>query len=209
MQLKHTNLSFMKKQFTPYLFAIALMGIGALGAMQISSADAWSSDTAPEQESQDVKQARRDMMEKVTRVVENIDDGAVITLTTDDAAALEHLQEDHEQKFPLPDAVTRTVENLSNGIRITLTSDDAEEVQRIQMHAQEDPAERGGRGPRGGEDREGRGGPLGMAEGVTESIQLIDNGVVITLTAEDEDTIQALQEHVQNRHEKRSAKASE
>lgn len=172
--MKETNKKTLAK-----LIAMGLL-LGGTGAVAVSqaSADAVSQDDYhPPQMHQGP-----DFMQKVTRTVEKIDDGVVITLTTDDANTLKKLQDfaanPDRHHGPLHELqnVTRTVVQLDNGVQITLTSDDAETVQKLQE------------GPRGG-DRH----PL--PSNVNRSVENIDNGIVITLTSDDPETVKMLQEH--------------
>ena len=82
--------------------------------------------------------------ESVDLTVTTLDNGAVITMTTDDADALEHMME-HSDRLPpflngrrghdeAPEwleSVQFDVEELSNGLEVTVTSDDAEIAERI------------------------------------------------------------------------------
>ena len=90
----------------------------------------------------------RELSDSIERSVENIDNGVIITMTSDDADAVEMLQS-REAKGPQNDDVTRTQENIDNGVRITITSDDEDTVAKIQEHAAE------GKGPEFGEHRGG------------------------------------------------------
>jgi len=85
----------------------------------------------------EIKRAERQteqkkFQENVTRTTENIDNGVVMTLTSDDADVVTHLQERKEREPRDNENVQKTIENLSNGVRITITSDDAEIVTRLQ-----------------------------------------------------------------------------
>lgn len=169
-----------KKTLTK-LLALGLL-LGGTGAVAVSqaSADAVSLDNFhPPQ-----MHMGPDFMQKVTRTVEKIDNGVVITLTTDDADTLTKLQDFEsadKHHGPLQDMqnVTRTIVQLDNGVQITLTSDDAATVQKLQH------------GPRGGVHHPGQ------LPNVTRSVEKIDNGIVITLTSDDPDTVTKLQEEIQ------------
>ncbi len=119
--------------------------------------------------------------QNVMRTVENIDNGTLITMTSDDTEAMEKLQA-KEFRTPQNDAVEKTIENIDNGIRITVTSDDVEEVEHIQTHAAE--------GKKGGHGIHGRGhkGNRKM-QNVIREVESIENGVVMTLTSDDEDVV--------------------
>lgn len=68
---------------------------------------------------------------EVERTIENISNGIVMTMTSEDAEVVEKLQ-NREDKKPNRDEVTRTVVKISNGIKVTITSDDEEIVEKIQ-----------------------------------------------------------------------------
>ena len=72
----------------------------------------------------------RELSDSIERSVENIDNGVIITMTSDDADAVEMLQS-REAKGPQNDDVTRTQENIDNGVRITITSDDEDTVAKF------------------------------------------------------------------------------
>lgn len=102
----------------------------------------------------------KNLRDKFEKTVTNISNGVVIEITSDDAEAVEKIQErlgkDSERKARNqkanrpecddPPKVERKVENISNGIRITITSDDPEFVERIQERAakQREQGTRGG-----------------------------------------------------------------
>ncbi len=86
------------------------------------------------------------MKEKITHSVENIDNGVVKIVTSNDAEVVAHLQSRHENRPERGrEEVTHSVENISNGVKITITSDDPEIVERIQSRS-ETPGFRKGRG---------------------------------------------------------------
>ena len=143
----------------------------------------------------------RELSDSIERSVENIDNGVIITMTSDDADAVEMLQS-REAKGPQNDDVTRTQENIDNGVRITITSDDEDTVAKIQEHAAE------GKGPEFGEHRGGgRRGNMGkgmcdsenfaqmreLSDSIERSVENIDNGVIITMTSDDADAVEMLQ----------------
>jgi TusA-related sulfurtransferase len=163
------------------LLALGIL-VGGTGAAAISQASAETISQHPPQ----MMGHGPDFMQNVTHTVEKIDNGVVITLTSDDADVVQKLQ-DREANFdanhgPVQNLenVTRSVINLDNGVQITMTSDDPDTVAQLQ----EGPKG----GPRGGDHH------LGQMEGVTRSVENIDNGVVITLTSDNPDTVAKLQE---------------
>lgn len=93
--------------------------------------------------------------ENITRSVENIDNGVVMILTSDDAELVEDLQS-REHPQPRHEDVTRTVETLSNGVKITITSTNADEVELIQDRHKD--------GARGHGQRMGKGRGQGAGE---------------------------------------------
>ena len=110
------------------------------------------------------------LSEDIERTVETIDNGVVITLTTDDEEALEKLLDmpsDMPEDAPFADDVTREITVLDNGVQITLTSEDADVVERLQNMPEEPQVDR--------------------------SVENIDNGIVITLTSEDSEVVEKLQ----------------
>lgn len=122
-------------------------------------------------------------MENVDRSLEEIDNGVVITLTTDDADTLEKLQQmeenlDESKRPDFMQEVERSVEILDNGVQITLTSEDAEIVEKLQNM------------PEPGEHFENL--------NIERSVENIDNGVIITLTSDDAEVVKMLQEKGEN-----------
>ena len=100
---------------------------------------------------------RRNSREKTVRNVENIDNGIVLTITSDDAEIVEKIQ-NRERQDSKNEAVNKTVEEVSNGIKITITSDDAELVEKIQERSGKRMEKRGNRGNKGNRRRgKGRG----------------------------------------------------
>ncbi len=126
---------------------------------------------------------------EVNRSVENIDDGVIITLTTDDPDALEKLQSmtefpPHGGEADFMDNVDQEINLLDNGVQITLRSEDAEVVKKLQ-----NPPAHEGHGPGG------HGGmmlPL-FGENIDRTVEVTDTGVVITLSSTDPDTLEKLQ----------------
>lgn len=157
----------MKKTNLLKLLTLGLLVGGAVTAVAGQSVDA--SDV----EERGPRHGRGGMMfmsEDIERTVETIDNGVVITLTTDDEEALEKLLDmpsDMPEDAPFADEVTREITVLENGVQITLTSEDADVVEHLQS----------------------------MPEGpnVDRSVENIDNGIVITLTSEDSDVVEMLQ----------------
>ncbi len=100
----------------------------------------------------------------------------------------------HGEGHPSPfhtEGIDAAVENLDNGVKMSFTSEDAETVAHIQEHMAK-KAESGR-----SDASEGCGGdcPCGW-EGVTKSVENLDNGLSVTLTTEDAETVPKLQEAI-------------
>lgn len=173
-----------KKNIVSSFLVLGIIAAGAGGASVVSSANADETQIErPEMES-------GNFVKKVTRTVENIDNGVIITLTTDDATELERLQ--HMTEMPehgpgggLMAEVDQAFNVLDNGVQITLTSEDPDIVEKLQNLPEEGPfgPGHGGHGPKL---------PF-FSEDVDRSVEEIDNGVVITLTSDDADMVEKLQ----------------
>lgn len=75
---------------------------------------------------------------KITRTVNNIANGAEITMTTTDAATLTHMQtmfDNNQAKVPANSLITVKREKLANWTKVTMTSTDAATVKSIQDRA--------------------------------------------------------------------------
>ncbi len=124
----------------------------------------------------------------VTRTVENVDNGVVITLAGTDADAVKAIQE-RAAKRPV-----ETVTNTADGVKITITSPDSDEVKRLQKRESGKgfgPGMGKGRGPRG-ESGSGAKAPIAMDK-VTRTVANVDNGVTVTMTTDDATVLAALQ----------------
>jgi hypothetical protein len=100
-----------------------------------------------------------------------------------------HHGEGHGEGHPSPfhaEGIDAAVENLDNGVKMSFTSEDAETVAHIQEHM-----------AKKAESGEGCGGdcPCGW-EGVTKSVENLDNGLSVTLTTEDAESVPKLQEAI-------------
>jgi len=130
--------------------------------------------------------------EGVTMQVENLENGAAVTYTAEDAALVTQLQEftakkvsgeggDHGCKHDCPckwEGVNRTAENQDNGVKLTLTAEDAETVTRIQEHMAK-KAEGGGCDHGKSESAHG----VLHSDSVTRTAENLDNGVKMLFTA--------------------------
>ena len=83
------------------------------------------------------------LRDKVERVVNNIDNGIEIVVTSDDPEIVAKLQS-RKGRSPRNEVITRTKVNLENGIKITVTADDEELVEKIQKR-KDHKRKRGGR----------------------------------------------------------------
>lgn len=95
-------------------------------------------------------ETRRTQMEsyrnKTVHAVENIDNGIIKTITSDDPEVVAHIQERSAQNMPKdPDknSIQKTVENIANGVKITITSDTEEGVEHLQNGLQKNNMGRG------------------------------------------------------------------
>jgi|GEM_PF-1322799 hypothetical protein len=77
----------------------------------------------------------KSMHESITHLVENIENGVVKTIISDDADVVIKIQS-REDRAPRNEKTIRTVEQLSNGMRVITTSDDPETVKRMQSRAE-------------------------------------------------------------------------
>lgn len=97
--------------------------------------------------------------------------------------------EGHGEAHPSPfhaEGIDSAVENLDNGVKMTFTSEDAELVAHIQEHM-----------AKKAESGEGCGGdcPCGW-EGVTRTTEILDDGMSVTLSTEDAETVTKIQEAI-------------
>ncbi|MCF7917876.1 hypothetical protein K9L27_02640 [Candidatus Gracilibacteria bacterium] len=113
------------------------------------------------------------LRETITRNVENIDNGVVITMTSDNADAVAHLQYRENEKEPRQEGVTKVTENISNGIRITITSDDEDMIEKLQTrHSDESTGLGWGKDGKEGKKGFGRGGRFGQDKNETDGATL-------------------------------------
>jgi hypothetical protein len=141
-------------------------------AMVSQSTDFESFRAAMKVQRGDMMGQRQNFQDKVSFSVENIENGVIRTITSEDADVVSKLQS-REMKTPKNENVTRTVENISNGVKITITSEDADEVTHIQSQG-ENPR-MGGRGQGGkhgfgkGNRKGGEGRGFGRGENVEKT----------------------------------------
>lgn len=99
--------------------------------------------------------------ENINREVQNIDQGVVVLMTSEDEETIIRLQSRTDRPMPSREGIEKVVENLSNGIKMTITSQDAETVQ----HLQERHARSFEKGSRGKGMKQGRGQGQGRGRG--------------------------------------------
>jgi len=116
----------------------------------------------------------------VTKTLSKIDNGVVLTLTTENKNLLEklHAREPHKTRGE----IKISKENISNGIKITRTSENREIVEK--MHARVDNFK--------------------LHRTITRNVENISNGVKITITSTDASMVMKIQER-----ERREPKNSE
>lgn len=164
------------------VLSILAGGTGTLAIIQNASAD---ENVEMERHMQDFEQADK----KVNKLLENTENGVVITLTTEDSEALEKLQNMTEMpqgpKMEWMEEVDQAFNVLDNGVQITLSSEDSEMVEKLQKLSEMKHVGKG------------RGHMQNLPffrENVEHSVEIIDNGVVITLTSEDAEAVEKLQD---------------
>jgi hypothetical protein len=120
------------------LFALTVLSVGALGVSQVDRASAHDS----EGERGGRFQAKA-FLEDIERSVVNIEDGVVLTITSDDEEAIAALHEranrepgevPQAEKFEKRPEIDHDVKILDNGVEITITSEDPEVVTQLQEH---------------------------------------------------------------------------
>lgn len=142
------------------------------------------------------KGGRPDFLQKVDRVVEKIDNGIVVKMTSTDADIVKKLQEHGErkdEKRPDDGKIQFSSQNIDNGAQLTITSTDAEIVKKIQdsdgkpprpfMHAMKDKMKE-------------------FNLNVDRKIEKTDKGVVLTLTSTDAETVTKLQKGPERKENK-------
>lgn len=124
--------------------SLSLVLAATFAFMAIPAALADSSTEDGERPSrEEIRERMENFKENTERTVEEIDNGVVMTITSDDPEIVEKILERHEKhearraerEAERPEdapEIEHTVEVLDNGIRVTVTSDDAEVVERLQ-----------------------------------------------------------------------------
>lgn len=87
---------------------------------------------------EEMKATHEAMRNLISRVVEKIENGVIVTATTDDADALAQMKERHEKmegKEMKNEDITRTVVELDNGFKTTLTTDNEVILSRLHERA--------------------------------------------------------------------------
>ncbi len=168
---------------------VAGLAVTALGLLNASSFDTVFAQTITSASDSAVTQmSERPLLKNIQRQVKNIDNGVVVTMTSTDADTVKKLQSKDRPKFPqdkLADKnITVTQSNITNGVQLTITSTDATMVKTIQE-----------REAQGGFMGKGHGmfGQKGMLKNLDRSVTNVANGVEITMTSTDADTVTKLQ----------------
>ncbi len=108
------------------------------------------------------RQAEREAFKNsVTKTVTKLSNGVEVTMTSDDAAVVEKLQNKPEREAREGSEVTKVKTNIANGVKVTVTTDNADLVERIQSKAER--VKKGGRGHGGKHGRGGKRGGRGQA----------------------------------------------
>ncbi len=85
------------------------------------------------------KAERSTMRDQISHEAKKIENGVVITITTDNAEALEKMQKRHENRAnrdgKFRENVSRSEETLENGFRITMTTEDSDTLTRLHERA--------------------------------------------------------------------------
>ncbi len=128
--------------------------ISAVGLLSPSSSEAAEVDSSSDSqvESECQKGFRPEGfgpegIEGIERSVENTTDGVIMTITSDDAEAVEHIQSKHQDGEHFPEGphaededapeVTHEVTLLDNGVQIKISSTDADFVAKLQERAED------------------------------------------------------------------------
>ncbi len=192
-----------KSSFTLSLLALAVVSaIGISSMVSFAQAPSQNNQAAPQgqqqrfngrgqgQGMQGQNQGQRPSPSAtIKRTVTNIDNGVVVTCTSDNAEEVKMIQSRTQPTPPADSKVTVVKENLSNGIKVTITSTDAETVKNIQAHeAQGGP--RGMRGDNGSQDSAQRPELKDVKRVVTNT----STGVTISISSTDAATVKLIQE---------------
>lgn len=191
-----------KSSFTLSLLALAVVSaIGISSMVSFAQAPSQYNQAAPQGQQQQFNGQRRGQgfqgqnqrpgaSATIKRTVTNIENGVVVTCTSDNADEVKMIQSHTPPTPPADSKVTVVKENLSNGIKVTITSTDAETVKKIQTReAQGGP--RGMRGDNGSQDDSAQRPEL---KDVKRVVTNTDNGVNISITSTDAATVKLIQE---------------
>lgn len=170
------------------LVGLIVGGIGSSSMIQSALADDATTATTLEEPKMNHGHA---FMDKVERTFEDIENGVIIRMTTDDPDTLTKLQ--NMTEFPklggggdFMDGVDLAINLLDDGIQVTLTSEDADTVTKLHnlpKTKKDGPGDHKGHGPL----------ETFLEENVDRSVENIDNGIVITLTSDDPEMVTRLQ----------------
>lgn len=173
------------------LAVISAIGVSSLMASAQSAPANGQAPAAQEQQMGGQNGAPNDSQRpprsnSIKRTVTNIDNGVIVTCTSDNADEVKMIQSHNPPTPPADSKVTVVKENLSNGIKVTITSTDSETVKNIQAHE----AQGGGpRGMKGGENGQGQ-----QLKDVKRTVTNTSDGVTVHFSSTDASTIKLLQD---------------
>lgn len=169
-------------------FTLGILSLAVLSAIGVSSlmvnAQAPAAQNGQAQGLSGLLNAQRPPRSNtIKRTVTNIENGVIVTCTSDNADEVKMIQSHTPPTPPKDSKVSVVKENLSNGIKVTITSTDAETIKNIQA-------------------REAQGG-RGMHRGMQNDVELKDvkrvvtntaDGVTISISSTDPETVKVIQE---------------
>lgn len=152
---------------TKSLSALSLMAASALtlGTLIAPQVNAFNGD-------QGDREAMQELHQQITHEITKLDNGIQMTITSENAEALEFIRE-HEEKHSQKqrDNVNVTTTDLDNGVQVTITSEDSEVIEKLHERADRD-LER---------------------ESISRTVEKLDNGVKITMTSTLPQVVEKLQ----------------
>ncbi len=106
----------------------------------VQSFTSWESfHEAMEAKREERRAEREAMKEQITHTSTKIDNGVILTITSDDISVVEQIKENHakktERKGNRENNLTRTVVEIDNGLQITITTEDADALTRLHDRA--------------------------------------------------------------------------
>jgi TusA-related sulfurtransferase len=178
--------------------------LGLVGTTAFNQVFAQSSinpaSTADKADKAVTQMGKRALLKNVQHSVKNIANGIEITVTSTDAAMVAKIQSMKHPAMPGDARVTVTQDNITNGVKITVTSTDAEKVKKIQEKGKNGHEFAFGLGKVGfGHDMKKFVKKVDMLKNTQRTVKKIDNGVQITITSTDPETVKKIQQLEQNR----------